>query len=593
MADVFISYARVDKDFVRKLHRGLEEINRDIWIDWEDIQPTAQWRKELYASIAAADNFLFIISPSSCASEMCREELAYAEANHKRLVPVVYRPVPHRDLPPALASIQWISFSDNPFESAFHSLVEAIDTDLEWVREHTRLLVRAREWEARNRDASLLLRGKDLLDAQRWQSQAAERQPKPVELQTQFLFVSHEAQRRRQRFVLGGVTAALVLTAALAIFAIWEWRQATIERNQAVSRQLAAESTAGSATNLGTALRDAVAAAEAARTSEAEIALNAALENPRERFILHHNGWRFDETIGHQRELISAAAFSPDGSRVVTASGDQTARVWDARSGRLLFTFEHHGEVRDAEFSPDGKRIVTASDDNTAQVWDAGNGNRLATLQHPDLVLSATFSPDGERIVTAGWDGTARVWDAANGRLLTHFSADPNMINSAVFSPDGKQIATAGNDMMAQVWDAESGKCLATLAGHTGWVHSANFSPDGTRIVTASNDMTARIWDARSGRSLATLSGHLGQVNSAVFSPDGYRIVTAGVDSTARVWDAANGQLLAMLTGHTGPVYSAVFSADSSRIVTASDDHTARLWNAQNRSAAGIARRPQ
>jgi hypothetical protein len=65
MYDVFISYARADKDFVRKLHQGLEEINRDIWIDWQDIPPTAEWHTEIFASIAAAHNFLFIVSPTS------------------------------------------------------------------------------------------------------------------------------------------------------------------------------------------------------------------------------------------------------------------------------------------------------------------------------------------------------------------------------------------------------------------------------------------------------------------------------------------------------------------------------------------------
>jgi hypothetical protein len=82
MADVFISYSRKDTDFVRRLHESLGQHNRDIWIDWQDIPPTAEWLKEIFASIEAADNFLFVVSPDSCACEMCREEVAYAEANH-------------------------------------------------------------------------------------------------------------------------------------------------------------------------------------------------------------------------------------------------------------------------------------------------------------------------------------------------------------------------------------------------------------------------------------------------------------------------------------------------------------------------------
>lgn len=106
MADVFISYSRKNEEFVRQLDESLAQRNRDVWIDWRSIPPTAEWLKEIFASIEAADNFLFVISPDSCASEMCREEVAYAEANHKRLIPVVCRPVKSRDLPPALARIE-------------------------------------------------------------------------------------------------------------------------------------------------------------------------------------------------------------------------------------------------------------------------------------------------------------------------------------------------------------------------------------------------------------------------------------------------------------------------------------------------------
>jgi WD40 repeat protein len=107
------------------------------------------------------------------------------------------------------------------------------------------------------------------------------------------------------------------------------------------------------------------------------------------------------------------AAFSPDGSRVVTASYDNTARVWDATTGKLLATpLEHQGPVSNAAFSPDGTRVVTASADHTARVWDAATGKLLATpLQHQGPVTSAAFSPDGSRVVTASEDHTARIWE--------------------------------------------------------------------------------------------------------------------------------------------------------------------------------------
>jgi len=238
-------------------------------------------------------------------------------------------------------------------------------------------------------------------------------------------------------------------------------------------------------------------------------------------------------TLSKHTDAVSSAVFSPDGERILTASYDQTARVWDL-SGKQLGTLQGHTEiVNSAVFSPDGQRILTASADHTARVWNL-SGKELATLQgHTGVVLSAVFSPDGQRILTASYDQTARVWDLSGKQLMT-LKGHTAAVNSAVFSPDGQRILTASDDNTARVWDL-SGKQLATLQGHTAEVWSAVFSPDGQRILTASYDQTARVWDL-SGKQLATLQGHTDAVNSAVFSPDGQRILTASDDKTARIW---------------------------------------------------------
>ena len=279
---------------------------------------------------------------------------------------------------------------------------------------------------------------------------------------------------------------------------------------------------------------------------------------------------------------VRSAAFSPDGARIVTASDDTTARVWDAASGHEIASLKgHEGLVRSAAFSPDGARIVTASADTTARVWNAASGHEIASLKgHEGPVWSAAFSPDGARIVTASEDKTARVWNAASGQQIASLKGHEGSVWSAAFSPDGARIVTASEDRTARVWDAASGQQIASLKGHEGPVWSAAFSPDGARIVTASEDRTARVWDAASGQEIASLKGHEDFVWSAAFSPDGARIVTASDDTTARVWDAASGQEIASLKGHEGPVWSAAFSPDGTRIVTASEDKTARVWNA-------------
>jgi hypothetical protein len=264
--------------------------------------------------------------------------------------------------------------------------------------------------------------------------------------------------------------------------------------------------------------------------------------------------------------------------------------VWDAATGKALGEpLRHQGGVNSAQFSPDGSRIVTASHDNNAQVWGAATGKVLGEpLRHQGAVYSARFSPDGSRIVSTSNDKTAQVWDAATGKAMGEPMRHEDVVNSAQFSPDGSRIVTASWDYTAQVWDAATGKAMGEPLRHQSYVCSAQFSPDGSRIVTASWDYTAQVWDAATGRVLGEPLRHQGGVNSAQFSPDGSRIVTASRDKTAQVWDAATGKALGAPMRHEEVVMSAQFSPDGSRIVTASQDNTARVWNSNSSESWGM-----
>ncbi|HEY9674343.1 MAG TPA: TIR domain-containing protein [Waterburya sp.] len=197
--DLFISYSRRDKDFVRQLWEALTEANKKTWIDWNDIPPITDWRQEIYLGIEAANYFVFILSPHSIASEVCGEELDYALKQGKRLVPIVQQDVDFNRVHPELARVNAIYFREiDAFGSALQKLLTALETDLTHVRTHTRLLVRAKEWENKEYDNSFLLRGSELKAAKQWLAQSSSKDPQPTALHREFIDTSQVAEMKRQ-----------------------------------------------------------------------------------------------------------------------------------------------------------------------------------------------------------------------------------------------------------------------------------------------------------------------------------------------------------------------------------------------------------
>jgi len=285
-------------------------------------------------------------------------------------------------------------------------------------------------------------------------------------------------------------------------------------------------------------------------------------------------------TFSGHTEMVSSVAFSPDGSYVLTGSGDYTARLWGAATGEHLETFGGHtGGVTSVAFSPDGAAVLTGSGDKTARLWSISTGEQILLISgHEARVRAVAFSPDGTRILTGSHDNSARLWGASAGDAIFTFP-HATTVWSVAFSPDGTKVLTGSDDSIARLWDATTGLYIRSFLGHTLPVRSVAFSPDGTKVLTGSIDKTAKLWDAATGSCIRTFNGHTGEVWSVAFSPNGGMVLAGVSHEPARLLDATTGELLRTFKGDDTFVYSVAFSPDGTKVLTGSDRKIARLWS--------------
>jgi len=569
------------------------------------------------------------------------------------------------------------------YELAHDRLIEPVrSNNAQWHDARLNQLQKvAAVWESQGRPPGLLLVGEQLHEAQRW---AGENTPTDVERSflaaCEHAAAAAEKERRQTRFIFRLAAGAMVLGIAAAVAAVVAWRSAAEadrqkesaqteqrravqqgqlarwqswlsdgqrliadqQRGRAKTEQTRAEQQSALARKQQTRAQEALARSsvfDAERLADASLLHDAlaqaarALRNDPNSLaarawifdLLLRNAWWLPAVERRYPDRILHVSFSPDGARLIVASGNNAIISDFATGAPIGKPMPHSDTILTVGFSKDGTLAVTGAADRTARVWDARTGEPVTPpIQHTDWVVSASISPDNKRLSTASFR-RGFVWEIPSGRRLgaqleslpalesstpspdgrfmavtfyldaqvfdvdTAAAASPKVrleapVYAAAVTPDSCCFATISADAKARLWDLKSGKEVRSPMEHKALLDSVGFSSDSTRILTVARDRTVWLWN-RDGTGDTRRLPHPVEVRPALFSPDGGRVLTIAGDQ-ARVWDFETGAPIGPPLRHQQPVSGEAFHRSGS--VVTSDGSTLRTWTSDSTRYAAV-----
>jgi WD40 repeat protein len=444
---------------------------------------------------------------------------------------------------------------------------------------HSQLAEDTARWAANGNDPSLLYQGVQLTATRQaarvWEADP-DRYPALTADQAGFLQASGRALTRGTwgRRALAGL-AVLVVIAVLvgAGIAVRNARTtADQQRTADVAQRLADQSTALDATDPVTASLLAAAAWRLAPTAQARYSLLESLAQPVRGVLIAQSG------------VVTALAYSPDGSKVAAGYQDGAIRLWDLASHHLISVTTWGAEPLTLAFTSGGRSLRVA-DATAVGTWNLATQPRVAALPLAGVSGGKTvaLSPDGQAVATGGTDGNVRLWDGATRQEIgAPMSSDAQPVDAVAFSPDGTLVAAASSDGNLQLWNAstEQEAGTAMLSG-TAEIDALAFSADGKLLATGGQDGAVRLWNISTQAQLGATMATGDAVGALTFGAGGSTLATAESDDTTELWNVATQTQTgaALIAPGSAGVSSLAFSRSTDALATGNSNGTIQLWS--------------
>jgi WD40 repeat protein len=608
MADVFLSYSRRDSEFVVRLSAALDVRGKQVWLDTGSIADAEVFPQAIRNAIETSDAFLFVITPEAVSSAYCEQEVTYAGELGKRIVPVLRQPVADSEIPTEIRERNWIPFTeDTEFDLATDRVVQALDTDLEHRKEHTRWLVKSIEWDSEGRDRSFLLRGSELKAAENWLARTpVDADPTPTTLQNEYVLASARSAARRGRTLLGVSLVVAALAIGLGVIALVSRNQAVSVGNTARAQALAAESQNELTADPEVSVLLARQAVQQRPIPQAVAALRQAMDASPVRVALP------TESVGQcPPNAGPSVAYSPTGRRVAEVACNNDVVVYDAASGGVVYRRHVSGPAAATAYDPTGRTLAVGTSTGV-DLLDPSTGavrSRLVVPPGPRGIApggpngpgppgvsakslgapnALTFNATGSQLAATTFLGTT-VWDIATGKALFSL-VEPASDATLAFTPDGGTLVV-GTRGPTEVIDVASGRVVKRLSPSGQTLANNQVNPvalKGIVLVVGENvsgpgDVSADIdlWNTKTWTMFDTLTAVTGTaVGDVSMSSDGQSVAVGNFDGTGGVWSILPDEELVALAGQTADLNAISFSPSGADVITAANDGTARIYRA-------------